>query len=894
MSHATLPSISPSLLLCWGKTTSFGHDYHPALYHLLDVGHVARQLLSDPASPRLRTVLAEALAAEPEQLADWLPWLIALHDIGKFSVPFQAQDTHQLSRLRAAGFEFSGWTPTHRLHHTHMGQIVLRTELTYLNMPPYLLRAWDEMLGGHHGSYASNQNAKDARSTLRAIGEPPQWAEWRQEAARLLETILLRHRPAIWPQPDNLSAAVAALTGFTILCDWLGSDARHFEAHSQTDLPTYILHSQAQALRSVTTAGFLQPTLSAAPTPFAQLFPDRAPGRPLQRAIDHIPDDVLRRPCLAIIEAPTGEGKTEAALTLAHRIGRLRGTDEFYCALPTTATSNQMFARLGRYLVEQLQLSTGVKLIHGQAFLIEDDLNIQPMRNGPYDSPQAALEWFGPKKRSLLAPFGVGTIDQAELTALNVRHQALRLIGLAGKTVILDEVHAYDAYMTTIIERMLHWLRTLGASVILLSATLPLERRAALATAYGLPGGETLPTNDDYPSLWIGSPTGIYQTSPPAYRPTYRLDLGFIHWPHNEPAAKATWLLQQIAAGGCVCWIANTVRRAQELFAAIRTLDDIVPCDLLHAQFPLEDRHAREARIAAIYGPEGHRPARGIVIGTQVLEQSLDLDFDLMVSDLAPIDLLLQRAGRLHRHDRDRPPTHRAPRLWIEAELDTASELQMGADRFYTEYLLRHTWETLHTRSHIQLPQDYRPLVETIYSPPPPDSPLAAAWQELRALRANERQEALERLVGPPTPSQLFTIFNRIEFEEDEDAAAWIVAQTRLGPETITVIPLTRDGSRARVTCAEWVDLSQPAPRATQLRLLRRGVRLSQSTAVRALQSDPAPLPPMFTQSPLLRRIRPLWLESGGTRLTAGNRAVTLHLDPDLGLVVERQPRSKE
>ncbi|MCL4298321.1 MAG: CRISPR-associated helicase Cas3' [Anaerolineae bacterium] len=887
------------LLRCWGKTGKEDWDFHPALFHMFDVGHVAQQLLTSPASPRWRRILGNALNTEPETLAGWLPWFIAMHDIGKISVPFQAQNQTQKLRLETEGFTFGRWKPKDELYHTIIGQVflkdLLKKDYIGLQLPRFLDDAWREMIGGHHGVFASGL-AETAR-TLSYIQEPEEWSQLRLKTTQILQEYLLRQVPSPWPEPGNVSAAIMALTGFTILCDWLGSDSRYFSTHPYADLADYILISRKSADKAVTEAGFLQPSRSDAPTSFEQLFPQCIPLRPFQQAIDDIPTELLSQPCLTIIEAPTGEGKTEAALALAHRLAQSSGDDEFYCALPTTATSNQMFLRIQSHLRDRLGLSAGANLVHGQAFLIKDDLQIELLDNGD-NQPQAALEWFSPKKKALLAPFGVGTIDQAELAALNVRHNALRLIGLAGKVVILDEVHAYDTYMTTIIEQMLRWLAALGSSVILLSATLPLSRRAALAQAYGVEiktaeVSETSAVSAAYPSLWLGSRAGSYHVTPPAYQPERTFYLNFLHIPHDDALTKAQWLLEAVAGGGCACWITNTVGRAQKLAQVISDLDPTIDLLILHARFPLADRQHLEELIRQEYGPGGNRPSRSIVVGTQVLEQSLDLDFDLMVSDLAPVDLLLQRMGRVHRHPNTRPQAHRFPHLWVNCELDPEQPdlVKMGSDRFYSEYILQKTWQTIAHRTAIALPGDYRPLVEAVYSgnnPTPGDS-LFSAWQKLDKQEKNALGEAQLRLLPDPNPKRPFCYHNRITFAEDEDSAAWIVAQTRLGPETITLIPLERDGDQARlIPTADTVDLNAAPSRETELKLLRRGLRLSQWHVVQYFKRTEKPKEILFKKSTLLKSVVPLWLTNGQTTLVVDNVTVTLALHPRLGLLIER------
>lgn len=883
--------INARLLRLWGKTGKTDEDFHPALYHMLDVGHVAQHLLTVPASLRWRHVLSLAFNTEPDTLIDWLPWLVALHDIGKISVLFQGVNENQKLRMESEGFGFGRWKPKDYIHHSTVGAMLVSTELKS-DLPAFWQRLVEEMMNAHHGSF--EQPSPQDRQTFKFIQEPDEWPKLRAKALHILKSYLLRQLPNPWPEPTNLSAAVMALTGFTILCDWLGSDSRYFTPHPYTDLLDYVLISRQKACEIVEKAGFFQPSRSDTPTTFETLFPSRTPARPLQQAIDAIPANLLAYPCLAIIEAPTGEGKTEAALALAHRLAQFHGSDEFYCALPTTATSNQMFLRIQEYLRDNLNLPTQAHLVHGQAFLVKDDLQIEPLGDA---EPSAAPEWFGPKKRALLAPFGVGTIDQAELAALNVRHNALRLIGLAGKVIILDEVHAYDTYMTTIIEQMLRWLSALGSSVILLSATLPLSRRAALARAYGVEMetsevSKTSEVSAAYPSLWLGSRAGTHHVIPPA--PERKFYLNHLHLLHDDAAAKAHWLVEAVAEGGCVCWIANTVDRAQQLARAIEQLNPTIDCLLLHARFPLADRQQLEDTIRHKYGPGGERPARSIVIGTQVLEQSLDLDFDLMVSDLAPIDLLLQRMGRVHRHKNQRPAAHIEPRFFVNCELDPLQQdiVKMGADRFYTEYILQKTWQTIAAITTITLPADYRPLVEAVYgsAPPVPDEPLFDAWQKLRDKEDNAESKANERLLPDPKPRRPFSYSDQYTFVEDEDSAAWVVAQTRLGEETITLIPLEREGDKARlIPTVETVSLTVSPTRETELALLRRSLRVSQWHMVQHFKRLAPPDEPLFKKSNLLKSIQPLWLINGKTQLTIEKTTFILTLDPKLGLFIEKE-----
>jgi CRISPR-associated endonuclease/helicase Cas3 len=555
-----------------------------------------------------------------------------------------------------------------------------------------------------------------------------------------------------------------------------------------------------------------------------------------------------------------------------------------------------MFGRVESYLQENLHLGLHAKLIHGQAFLIKDDLQHIQTLPGGNDQTSPDLSWFAPRKRALLAPFGVGTIDQAELGALNVRHFALRMAGLAGKVLILDEVHAYDMYMTAIIERLLKWLACLGTSVILLSATLPSEKRKSLMAAYGIENPDPLDRMQTYPSLWVGSTAGVHHTDPPVFQPDRKIKLEFLSLADNSAVQKAHWLVDHTAQGGCICWIINTVQRAQELFEAVDSLAPIeVQRLLIHSQFPLNDRQRLETLLTQKYGPPAtgtERPLKSIVIGTQVLEQSLDLDFDLMVTDLAPMDLIFQRAGRLQRHVRtNRCSVYPLPCLYIYHRSDEQDQLDTHIDdRIYYEYILQKTWQALKGREWLYLPADYRSLIEAVYDPQPPalDDSLYPAWKKLHCGNLHDRSEAEIRLVPVPNPhDSICKVVAGNDFVESETRAGWIVAQTRLGERSVTVVPLVRQGKQARLPGREenWLDISCPTDRATELKLLQHQLHISRWNAVKALES--AKLPPLFSHSTLLKDFIPLWLdEQQQASLAMEKTVVHFTLDDRLGLVI--------
>lgn len=908
----------PSLLTFWGKTGT-GGVYHPALFHMLDVGNVAYVLLDSEGQWRLRHILARALnSRDTRNLIDWLPFFVALHDIGKISAPFQGQASNpqtraERERLISAGLDF-GRTYGQSYPHAQVSAVFAQNELPKLlpGIAPLLVHTLRDAVGGHHGRFVA-PSAFLAASEYIEEEEPDVWKVARSDVYAELRKLLAPALNDHLPVPTHFSAAAMALTGFMILCDWLGSDRAHFEITPPMSIAEYLLLSREWARKAVKDNGFASVRPIAVDSSFSALFPEISSPRPLQNAIDALSQETLAGPSLFIIEAPTGEGKTEAALALAHRLAAHGTSDELYFGLPTTATSNQMFDRVHRYLNRVVGQGTPIKLIHGQAFLVEDDLLLRLLddthEKGEASSTVAASVWFAPRKRSLLAPFGVGTVDQIELTVLNARYAMLRLFGLAGKVVIIDEIHAYDTYMSTVLEHALAWLASLGSSVILLSATLPARRHAALAEAFQRSLGREESDKSSslpYPCLAAYTLGGTTLLTPSAAQPARQLRM--VLTGDETITAQAERLIALIREGGAVCRLCNTVATAQKLFQEVEALLERYEITnvwhtIIHSRFPQEERNAREAEITARFGPDSARTSaeRAIIIGTQVLEQSLDLDFDVMVSDHAPTDLLLQRAGRLHRHVRRRPAAHMDPVLYIHLPIDADGFPCFGANAVvYDAFILWKSWLVLMTRQDgesilLSLPNDYRPMIEETYDDAvdvaPADTVLA---QHLRAAFVHYRRDeeaaeknARQRLVPYPSSTEGLTERRDITFEEDEEGGAngWGIARTRDGVERLTVVPLYRHGVAFSIDPAGLEVIGPECDRLRQLRLLARSIPVSNEILVARIRAAQAHTPRWFRDAPLLKYVALLLLE--GTTARYGN--ITVTLTPKLGLEIERK-----
>jgi CRISPR-associated endonuclease/helicase Cas3 len=507
--------------------------------------------------------------------------------------------------------------------------------------------------------------------------------------------------------------------------------------------------------------------------------------------------------------------------------------------------------------------------------------------------------WFAAnKKHGLLAPYGVGTIDQALLAVLQTKHVFVRLFGLAGKCVILDEVHAYDAYMTTLMERLLRWLAALGCPVVLLSATLPREKRLKLLRAYV---GKDLPEPDDKPYPRVTSvAVGDYRAevrhaeADPARART--VQLGWL----GEPAL-AEKLRQSLADGGCAVVIRNTVGLAQKTYVELRdalAADGII-VELFHARFPFGRRMAIENAVLKRFGKDGGPAERNkrVLVATQVVEQSLDLDFDVMVSDVAPVDLVLQRAGRLHRHDRGpRPAGVNAPWLWlIEPEVKEGLPHFGKSERVYARFVLLRSHLALDLGSRgpgaIRLPEDLERFIEQVYGAAPLAIPqgwqtaLDEAEEQLRESQRVQRLKAKGVMVHRPDDEDLLREPNPHLDEDNPEAAEKIRAATRDTEPTVQVILVYHIGGLDYLDPSgqePFSEADRPDIRQTR-RLLDNEVTINHGGCVAFYTHRPVPRG--WRERGMLQHHRLVRIDASGTSLPT---EYSLRYDKDLGVMFTR------
>lgn len=452
-----------------------------------------------------------------------------------------------------------------------------------------------------------------------------------------------------------------SLAGLTVVADWIGSDQTRFPYHSPSvSVADYWTGAKARALNAVADAGIRDAKRSSFGGVSAMYGIERP--RPMQDLVTkvHIPEE----PTLHILEDVTGSGKTEAAMALAHRLMENKAGEGVYVALPTMATANAMYERLGKVYRSFFGAGSqpSIVLAHGKRLLNDSFLESLLVDSTDPESKATDVEvasaratcsaWIADDRRkTFLAEVGVGTIDQAFLAVLPVKHSTIRLFGLARRILVIDEAHACDPYMQKALERLLTMQGAMRGSAIVMTATLTQDSRQRLVDAYreglGMPNAPAL--EESYPSLTVvASDDEQCKRIPVPVDPELRRCVPVKRL--SEFSAAVELLVEQSSAGACCVWIRNTVDSAIEATTLLRERG--VEVDLFHARFAIHDRLVVEDRIVACFGKLGTNTQRRgrVLVATQVVEQSLDLDFDVMVSDVAPIDALVQRVGRLWRH----------------------------------------------------------------------------------------------------------------------------------------------------------------------------------------------------------------------------------------------------
>lgn len=843
----------------WAKSNDDGRSL-PLYVHLADTAAVAALLWDEWLPRHVKNTLATDLRGDLGRAKRRLEFLAAAHDLGKCTPAFGVQVPELCAVMRDYGFPFRvrRYDPDRTtLPHSLAGYFILERWLVDgTGWDRETARSYAVVVGSHHGITPTRADVRQSPPP-HLIGEGDVWRDVQQE---LIEYVVglagVRTDLSEWMKRPIPVRAQVLLTAVVIVADWLASDETRFPYGEPES-------SRARAARAWRELRLTPAWTAVMPVEEADCFirrrfnlPTLALARPVQRCAIEVARS-MRCPGLMVIEAPMGEGKTEAAMAAAEILAARFGFGGCFVALPTMATSDAMFARVEAW-IENLPRNPNVAdpqtlfLAHSKASLNQDFSDLVRVHDlagigddqGGRDLPDEVLvahSWLTGRKKGPLSNFVVGTIDQILFASLKSRHLMLRHLALVNKVVIIDEVHSFDSYMNVYLDRALGWLGKYGVPVIMLSATLPSSRRRALIAAYehgadsriqrGSAHGSVAEMAaekrrmreqrrsatpiDPYPILHgdIGYPVVTsadrsHLDVTPVSGSTRRQSVT-IKGLADDAVTLISALESAIGEGGCAAVIRNTVARAQATFELLRRhFGRDVRIFLAHSRFVASDRMELEATLRSTFGPPGgavQRPSKAIVVGTQVLEQSLDVDFDVMVTDLAPMDLLVQRIGRLHRHERgSRPPGVASAVCFVAGVDDWAAPLPAAvhaSTQIYGSYLLLSTLAVLRQifdkGGRIELPVDIPRLVEQAYEDP---SVIPESWRDdVDIARCNwelelatKRSRARSFLLGPAVADggSIIDWVSRGVGEADDSADGQ--AQVRDAEDSVEVVVVCR------------------------------------------------------------------------------------------------------
>ncbi|MEU6246555.1 CRISPR-associated helicase Cas3' [Glycomyces sp. NPDC047010] len=847
-----------AVLTCWGKSShSDDGGWMPLHRHLSDTAAVARHLFHRFLPDSVRRTLAAALPGGEDDAAVLCAWLAGVHDIGKATPAFAMQVPKLFAAMEAEGLTAQEQVKADRRQapHATAGMLILDEWLEQRhNWDPQRTKQISIVVGGHHGLPPDGIQCEAALSRPHLLGwsrqDHPHWRrtqfallDWAAESSGAVD------RLGDWRQVKLPQQVQVLLTGLVIMADWIASNPALFPYRTDTAF------DQARIRSGLAELDLTAPWNAVVPEPGDHLLSARF-GLPKHYRLRPVQRTALAEAAAApgaglmIIEAPMGEGKTEAALLAAEALAAKSGAGGCYIALPTRATSDAMFDRAlewARRLPDR-RVERGdhsIALAHAKAFantrftrlfhrgaasaVAQDETG-----SGP-DARLIAHWWMAGRKKTMFNSFVVGTIDQLLFAALKAKHLAMRHLGLAGKVVIIDEAHAYDVYMGVYLDTALEWLALYGVPVVILSATLPAQRRCELVAAYEKgrngprpkPGRRrrAVPTPAElhpellgdigYPAVITAGTEGPVRITP--VESSGRATAVEVRALKDDPASLIALLQRELDGGGCALVIRNTVKRVQQTAQDLRDAFGPELVTVAHSRFAAPDRADKDELLRTLFGPPGNghkRPAKHIVVASQVAEQSLDIDFDLLVTDLAPADLVLQRMGRLHRHERpERTLPARCYLTGVDWEAETPEPVP-GSVRVYGAWTLLRSAAVLHPYLDggrmVILPGDIAPLVQSAYGtidigPASWLPAFATAEARARAKRADQLHRATTyRIQSPSAPgSPILGWLHGGDPLQDEESPEGRAMVRDIPVDTLEVLLIARDGDQ--FTTLPWL-----------------------------------------------------------------------------------------
>ncbi len=794
----------------WGKANpENGVGYHLLPYHCLDVAAVACEWWQQ--SKVIRQCFSSRTGTPEQKTFAWLMFFVGLHDLGKFDVRFQLKAESVTRYLfpeiitEDGAFNADEHQAPGYYHGAYGAYWLLMDMDSRFNWcdPDFgdferweAWQPWIFAVAGHHGIIPADLDGH----------HPPQADPLLIEHDCTARLAYITNMESLFLKPAGLSlddipppVDQSFLAGFCSVCDWLGSmetngnhEPRFHYINQVISLSDYFASRSDTARQVLKESGLFHAPVSQGG--MAALFEQYTP-----RGVQTLVDDLPVETGLTIIEAATGSGKTEAALAYASRLLAGGVAESIIFALPTQATANAMFDRLLK-ITEKLYYNSNLLLAHGKARFNDQFLALKSISSK--QSPQNAKHeteatvqcsaWLSQsRKRVFLGQVGICTIDQVLVSVLPVKHKFVRSFGLGKSVLIVDEVHAYDSYMYGLLKGVLKKQKQMHGSALLLSATLPRHQKENLLVAWG--GSLKEEGEDAYPLLTHVSKTQSLHVElsdseqERLQKESRQVQIDIVEHPEIQfDDALLDKVILAADHGANVVLICNLVADAQNTARRLRERG-CMGVDLFHSRFRFTDRQHKENIVMQHYGDGDQRKQGGVLVATQVVEQSLDLDFDWMLTQLCPIDLLFQRLGRLHRHTRVRPHGFESPRCSVVVPTNqnyALHKLIYGNKDAPNARVLWRTEQLLRKQPLLNFPDVYRPLIEAVYR--------EDSWPN----EPKDVQQEYERFEACEEATRCISTQLMNSHPNFEDSDSRVTLLTRDGEMSLNVVPVTGNGQQ--------------------------------------------------------------------------------------------------
>ena len=675
----------------WAKTA----PKKSLIDHMLETGIVTECLIDADGMYRpVLSRLSEITGCDNNKLSAKIVFICAIHDIGKAHPIFQGRDAETLEILRRKNLNQASFDTRFR-HEQYGANIFDRLSAEDVDIKNSDIIS--QIIRMHH----QKEQKKNSDIDIIKIDDKEKAKKWRHIQKEIYDYIKnVFHFDNLNLINKNISKSELfvvqnAILGIMITSDWIASNNYVFDNQPYKNIDEFLKSRKLQALKFLNNEGMIRQQI-----PVMQDFKSAFGfnGRPVQNDVEKIvhKNDIK---CM-LIESDCGSGKTEAALYAAAVLGNRSGLSGIYMGLPTGVSAEAIQNRVDEFLTSHGMRNT--KLYTSKSMLLRE--------------PDKKPIWTDISRQRLLTSSAVGTVDQVMTVARLARFESVRMNGLASKVLIIDEIHAYDTYMLAVIRGLLMICGELGVPVIMLSATLPISTKKGLL---GVVGNRDMELHNGYPMIsYVTKDGDVYEQVSNQYMPDKKISCELLPI-LNDNDKIARYAVDAVKDGGCECVIMNTVADAICVYDKIKkSKKSDCKIILYHSRMTINARDETSREILTMCGKDRtKRPERVIIVGTQVLEQSLDIDVDYMITTICPIDLLFQRIGRYHRHGdagtiRERVVVANTVQVLIPSDLSSYGGTEYVYEKCYLDATINAIQEH---NGHLLIPSGMPDMINYVY-----------------------------------------------------------------------------------------------------------------------------------------------------------------------------------